>query len=293
MTFSKNQRMILQKEIERHAEANNVAKSTIDKDWVLGHFIDAIFSVKQCRGSLIFKGGTSLRKCYFPDYRFSEDLDFTAVDPDFVLDAPLLREICDLVTDRTKIPLDLQEISPLRSKNKPTGYKSIIKFWGADHSRNQAPTPPERWTSSIKIEIILYEQVIFPLEEREVNHPYSDKMSQNPLTVPCYSIHEILAEKLRALIQRSYTAPRDLYDIWYLSRNANGINWEEVTQAFYAKMRYKGLEFTGIDQMINEENEKRLKAAWKNSLEHQIPKENMVEYEIVKSGVVKLLNSIF
>ena len=23
-------------------------------------------------------GGTCLRKCYFPDYRFSEDLDFTA-----------------------------------------------------------------------------------------------------------------------------------------------------------------------------------------------------------------------
>lgn len=28
---------------------------------------------------LIFKGGTCLRKCYFDGYRFSEDLDFTAV----------------------------------------------------------------------------------------------------------------------------------------------------------------------------------------------------------------------
>ncbi|MBW6474015.1 MAG: nucleotidyl transferase AbiEii/AbiGii toxin family protein [Anaerolineaceae bacterium] len=29
--------------------------------------------------NLVFKGGTCLRKCYFPDYRFSENLDFTAI----------------------------------------------------------------------------------------------------------------------------------------------------------------------------------------------------------------------
>ncbi len=63
--------MILKREIEKSSETNGVARSTIDKDWVLGHFIDAIFSVAECKKSLIFKGGTYLRKCYFPDYRFS------------------------------------------------------------------------------------------------------------------------------------------------------------------------------------------------------------------------------
>ena len=29
------------------------------------------------REYLIFKGGTALKRCYFPDYRFSEDLDFS------------------------------------------------------------------------------------------------------------------------------------------------------------------------------------------------------------------------
>lgn len=47
--------MILKKEIETNAESNGVAKSTIDKDWVLGHFIDAIFSVSEWRNQLIFK----------------------------------------------------------------------------------------------------------------------------------------------------------------------------------------------------------------------------------------------
>ena len=28
----------------------------------------------------MFKGGTALKKCYFPEYRFSEDLDFTLAE---------------------------------------------------------------------------------------------------------------------------------------------------------------------------------------------------------------------
>ena len=40
--------MIRKKEIEIRAEEQNVPKSTIDKDWVLGHFIDAIYSIPLC-----------------------------------------------------------------------------------------------------------------------------------------------------------------------------------------------------------------------------------------------------
>ncbi len=32
------------------------------------------------RDALVFKGGTALKRCYFGDYRFSEDLDFTLAD---------------------------------------------------------------------------------------------------------------------------------------------------------------------------------------------------------------------
>ncbi len=285
--------MILKKEIEKQAEAQKVPKTTIDKDWVLGHFIDAIYSIPECKQHLVFKGGTCLRKCYYPNYRFSEDLDFTSTNQEFELNEKLLKQITDLIAERTEIPLHIDSIKPLQSKDKLTGYKAIVKFWGADHSRNQAPPPPERWTSSIKIEIILYELMIFDTVEREVYHPYTDNLSQSPLTVPCYSLHEVLAEKLRALIQRSYTAPRDFYDIWYLSKNENDINWKAVTDAFHDKMKFKNLEFTGIDQMINDDNDKRVKAGWNNSLGHQIPATATPEYDLVKSEILTLLNEIF
>ena len=31
---------------------------------------------------LVFKGGTALRLCYFEDYRYSADLDFSVVEGD-------------------------------------------------------------------------------------------------------------------------------------------------------------------------------------------------------------------
>jgi len=141
--------MILKKEIEVKAETQNIPKSTIDKDWVLGHFIDAIFSIPECKESLIFKGGTCLRKCYFPNYRFSEDLDFTCTNPKFELTKKMLNQLVQILTERTEIPLHIEELKPLLHKDKLMGYKALIKFWGADHPRNQAPPPPERWTTSI------------------------------------------------------------------------------------------------------------------------------------------------
>lgn len=285
--------MILKKEIETIAEQQNVPKTTIDKDWVLGHFIDAIFSQAECRKNLVFKGGTCLRKCYFSDYRFSEDLDFTSKNKNFVLDKKLLSQIVNMVTERTEIPLFIQEVSPLQFNNQLTGYKAIVKFWGADHPKNQMPAPPERWTDSIKIEIILYEQLLFTAEEKIVFHSYSDKLSVEPLTVPCYSINEVLSEKLRALIQRSYTAPRDYYDIWYIANNVNNINWKEIVKAFHKKMKFKDLTFSGIHQLLNEDNDKKLKAAWKNSLAHQIPKEKLQDYEIVLKGLRELFEKVF
>ncbi len=191
--------MIRQKEIATIAEQQGVAKTTIDKDWALGHFVNAIFSLSECRDQLVFKGGTCLKKCYFPNYRFSEDLDFTVVNPDFWLDEKLLGQIIDLVTERTEMPLHLQQWKELKHRERPTDFAAVIKFWGADHPRNQPPPPPHRWRTSIKIEVISYETMLFPVEERKVHHRYSDSLSPAAQQVPCYSLSEVLAEKLRAL----------------------------------------------------------------------------------------------
>jgi predicted nucleotidyltransferase component of viral defense system len=134
--------------------------------------------------------------------------------------------------------------------------------------------------------------VLFPIANRDVDHPYSDKLTDNASQIPCYSIEEILAEKMRALVQRSYTAPRDFYDIWFLSNHFSGIDYKTIVGAFHEKMAFKGHTFTGIDQLINPENDKQLSAAWKNSMAHQIPGE-LPSYINVKNDLLTLFTRAF
>lgn len=285
--------MILKKEIEQIAEQKGVARSTVDKDWALGHFLAAIYSEPKLRDVLIFKGGTCLKKCWIPDYRFSEDLDFTSRKRDFELKQSHINFICHHVNDNASIATHLESLTPLYFDNKLTGYEAVIKFWGSDHPKNEAPPPPDRWHTKIKIEIILYEILLFAQVDKKIIHQYSDQISINPNAVPCYSFDEMLAEKLRSLIQRSYTAPRDYYDIWYLSNNIKDLNWPKIVEAFHEKMKFKNHTFTGIDQFINEDNDKKLKGAWKNSLGHQINKSQLPEYELVKENLSLLFNKLF
>ncbi len=285
--------MILKKEIEKKALEHEVSRSTIDKDWVLGHFVDAIFSIDSCREALIFKGGTCLRKCYIPNYRFSEDLDFTSVNPNFQLGKELLRQIMSLVQERTGMQLNLEKLTNLRHNDMPTGYAATVKFWGADHSKDQIPPDSSRWTTSIKIEIILYEKMLFEPTLKTVYHDYSDQLSPAINQIACYDIKEVLSEKLRALIQRSYTAPRDYYDIWYLSKHSSDLNWTEIKQAFLDKMEFKGLGFTGVEQLLNAKSENAVKKAWKTSLAHQISAEKLPAFDEVKKHLELLFNKVF
>ena len=54
--------------------------STAEKDYFLAVTLKIMFA-SPLKNKLVFKGGTAIHHCYLPQYRFSEDLDFTAIDP--------------------------------------------------------------------------------------------------------------------------------------------------------------------------------------------------------------------
>ena len=66
--------MIRDIEIKEMARVNGVPETTIEKDYALNWILRSIY---QQTDSFALKGGTGLRKIYFENYRFSEDLDFT------------------------------------------------------------------------------------------------------------------------------------------------------------------------------------------------------------------------
>ena len=81
----------------------------LERDYLLSWVLAGVGQTPTLRDKLVFKGGTALRKCYFGDYRFSEDLDFSALEgvPKGEEMERLVREACE-----TAIRL-LEEYAPV------------------------------------------------------------------------------------------------------------------------------------------------------------------------------------
>lgn len=84
--------MIDKSEIMRFAKQYNLPANTIEKDYILNWLLDGIANSSIFNDKWIFKGGTCLKKCYFEEYRFSEDLDFTIIEKSHINEAFLLNE---------------------------------------------------------------------------------------------------------------------------------------------------------------------------------------------------------
>ena len=73
--------MIDKREIIDAATVLALNPHVAEKDYVLGWLLWGIHNHEVIGKNWIFKGGTCLKKCFFETYRFSEDLDFTLLDP--------------------------------------------------------------------------------------------------------------------------------------------------------------------------------------------------------------------
>ncbi len=281
--------MILKKEIQNKSAQWGVPPDIVDKDWVLGHFLSAMFSFENFRKVLVFKGGTALRKCFFSQYRFSEDLDFTALDPDYGFSMIDFEDIITTANKNSGVLFYPDNFKELKFEDKLTGYEIKLKYWGANHSKNQEPPDNGRWATGIKVEIILYEQIVFEPVMKKIIHPYSDVSRFKDIMIPCYDLKEVMSEKLRALIQRSYTAPRDFYDIYSLSDSIKISEWKLIRSAFEQKTRFKGYDPESIEKVFNDSNLKSVKKAWENSIRHQVPQHDFPGFEYVLNKVKNII----
>ena len=276
--------MILQKEITDKAQKWQVLPDTVDKDYVLGHFLSVF--VKYHKNELVFKGGTCLRKCYIENYRFSEDLDFTALNKDIVLKQKTLEKVAKEVTGLIGIQFYIEPVKSVLFNNRPKGFQVKIKYWGANHSKNQPPPPHNRWNTKIKLEVSTDEIMLLDTKMRTIMHPYSDEITGKK-QCDCYCINEIVSEKLRALIQRSYTAPRDFYDLYHLTQDFTKADWNNIKPIFLKKMEHKNLEYKSSEDLIDDSKLANVERAWKNSVEHQIKKGHQPEAKAIIKTVAE------
>ena len=108
---------------------------TIEKDYVLSWILIGI-AMSGMQDVMSFKGGTALKKVYFHDYRFSEDLDFT------LLNSLSIDDITGMLESVYSIVLDASNIKLILSSKEiyANGYAFFINFsgpLGADITRGE------------------------------------------------------------------------------------------------------------------------------------------------------------
>ncbi len=197
----------------------NVDARTVERDYILAHVASGISDVAGSK--LVLKGGTSLRLAHFGDYRFSADLDYSAIDLDGSWARDLVRASLNLVKERAGLPhLELLE---------KTGGDQEIAYVG----------PLQAKPRGIKLDIALDEPVIEP-EAHLLRVAWRDLEGEQTLHV--YSLREVCAEKLRCVIQRRQC--RDAYDLWVLVEREHAVGLAGVWPIFQLKAKHKTITVT-------------------------------------------------
>ena len=74
--------MITTAELHRWAKRDGLRFDQAEKDYAILLILASLAETLDRNLPWVLKGGTCLRHCYYPGYRFSEDIDFTCPGPD-------------------------------------------------------------------------------------------------------------------------------------------------------------------------------------------------------------------
>lgn len=163
----------------------------------------------------MFKGGTALRVCFYEEFRYSADLDFSLVE------TPL-----EDALDAIERALTLCQ--------EERGVETLILHRDSGQVAYSGPMGRER---TVKLDIATDELVISTISVPLIVR-YDDQTNPSPST-KAYAIEEIAAEKLRCVIQRLQC--RDVSDLHRLLVQ-EGVDVDESWALFEEKARHRGFE---------------------------------------------------
>lgn len=278
--------MINLSELKGKSEESRVDISVLERDYVISWVLKGIYDNPVLKEGLVFKGGTALRKTYFPNYRFSEDLDFTTAKPLSEFSKSKIKKnleiVCSNVYQESGIELKITDFKQTRDELGEEAFLGKIQYVGPRSHR--AGTLPR-----IKLDITFFEKVFLKPNVNPLIHLYSDKPDCQA-NISTYQLDEILAEKLRATLQRQRS--RDIYDIWNLLKfHKDKIKPDIVKEIFKKKCDYKKVTFISIDDFLNPELLESHRLAWEPSIRRQVV--DLPAFKEVEEDLRSLLSDLF
>ena len=254
------------------ARQKHVQQYIVEKDYALSYLLAAINQTDGLSEKLVLKGGTALKKLYFADYRFSEDLDYSTrvIEPVKQLDAlmeTVVHCMVEMLNERGPFQTVLQPLTlKLAHPGEQKAYYVRVQF------------PEQRQAlCRLKVEVTVDEPILTPVEVRPVLHGFAEEVKAQ---IPVYSLVEITAEKLRALLQskarlheRGWGASRvcrDYYDLWNLLK-IPGVISPDLIPLLEQKCVVRNVSYGSPNDFISEDLLAVASAEWAHQLLPFVP----------------------
>ncbi len=225
--------MMTTAQLHRAAEQEGLRFDQIEKDYVILWILAGLSHSGAKEHGWVFKGGTCLRHCYYDGYRFSEDIDFSCEPEGENLEASLrlLETVAAWVVNESGIRLSV--LAPL---TVPGDFQIEIPVeYNRGGMRRQG-------LPQVKVHLTFDEPILDEAAVRPIKPGYADLSA---FVIAAYSKKEIVAEKMRSLLQQQqkWPRPRDLYDLWYiLCKSDEHFSWQELKPLFDEKCRVRGVQ---------------------------------------------------
>jgi predicted nucleotidyltransferase component of viral defense system len=248
--------MITTAELHRVAEQEGLRFDQVEKDYVILWVLSGLAHPGLTRQGWIFKGGTCLRHCYYKGYRFSEDIDFSCKPGGDNLDKSLqlLQKSADKIQSESGIRIAVRKPHTI-----PGDFQIEIPLEYSRGSTRRQGLP------QVKVHLTFDEPILDKAVACSIKSRYSDL---SPFKIPSYTKKEIVAEKLRSLLQqqKKWPRPRDLYDLWYmLCHSGEHFTWNELLPMFEEKCRIRDIS-PDIKGLTSNKLKDWNKKVWKDRL---------------------------
>ena len=247
----------------------------LERDYLLSWVLAGIGQAPALRDTLVFKGGTALRKCYFGDHRFSEDLDFSGLEgvPKGETMERLVQEACAAAIRLLDGYAPVEIVCERYTEREPhPGGQEAFSI--------RARFPWQRSLQTrIMIEVTVDEKVLTPVEKRKIIHEYGEPLE---VEMQVYSLKEVVAEKLRAILQQaamlerrgwSRSRARDYYDLWrVLGSCKDRMDLSGFDSLLHEKCALRGVAFEGPDDFFHARMLAEVERTWDKWLGPLVPK---------------------
>ncbi|MGH7202827.1 MAG: nucleotidyl transferase AbiEii/AbiGii toxin family protein [Candidatus Levyibacteriota bacterium] len=226
--------MIDKTEIDQKAIEFEIHSSNVERDYVFGWVLHGIFTVSELKDTIFLKGGNALRKGYFENTRFSKDLDL-GIPGDIEQDKLLLEinRVCDYIGEKSNISFD-KNLNQVKEKFTASSTPlPDLKVYEARVYFKDFYGEQSSMTLKISLDLTRFDKVIAPIQTVKLIHPYSD-VDLIQCNIRCMNLEEIIATKLKCLLQRQHTP--DLFDYAYSIQLLGGsLNKEDVVRMLIKK----------------------------------------------------------